>query len=82
MAEPWRNRFLDLAFARFADIDLIEGQQAKVRAMIVLEKDGLKIDVTPAEFRAEALVHAISEAGNVGGLRILLPHADIGRELR
>ena len=46
-----------------------------------LKRYGLKIDVTPAEFRAEALVHAISEAGNVGGLRILLPHADIGREI-
>ena len=46
-----------------------------------LTRYGLKIDVTPAEFRAEALVHAIAEAGNVRGLRILLPHADIGREI-
>ena len=46
-----------------------------------LTRHGLKIDVTPAEFRAEALVHAISEAGNMRGLRILLPHADIGREI-
>jgi uroporphyrinogen III methyltransferase/synthase len=46
-----------------------------------LTRHGLKIDVTPAEFRAEALVHAISEAGSMRGLRILLPHADIGREI-
>ncbi|MEO8257938.1 MAG: uroporphyrinogen-III C-methyltransferase [Acidobacteriota bacterium] len=46
-----------------------------------LTRHGLKIDVTPAEFRAEALVRAISTAGNVRGLRILLPHADIGREI-
>ena len=46
-----------------------------------LTRHGLKIDVTPAEFRAEALVHAISDAGNMRGLRILLPHADIGREI-
>jgi len=46
-----------------------------------LRRYGLKIDVTPAEFRAEALVHAISEGGQVRGCRILLPHADIGREI-
>jgi uroporphyrinogen III methyltransferase/synthase len=46
-----------------------------------LTRYGLKIDVTPAEFRAEALVHAISEGGNMRGRRILLPHADIGREI-
>jgi uroporphyrinogen III methyltransferase/synthase len=46
-----------------------------------LAKYGLKTDVTPAEFRAEALVHAIAEAGNVRGVRILLPHGDIGREI-
>ncbi len=46
-----------------------------------LTRHGLKIDVTPAEFRAEALVHAISAAGNMRGLRVLLPHADIGREI-
>jgi uroporphyrinogen III methyltransferase/synthase len=46
-----------------------------------LTRHGLKIDVTPAEFRAEALVHAISAAGNVRGVRVLLPHGDIGREI-
>ena len=46
-----------------------------------LTRYGLKIDVTPAEFRAEALVHAISPGGNARGLRVLLPHADIGREI-
>jgi uroporphyrinogen III methyltransferase / synthase len=46
-----------------------------------LARHGLKVDLTPPEYRAEAVIHAISKNGNVRGLRILLPHADIGREL-
>jgi uroporphyrinogen III methyltransferase/synthase len=42
---------------------------------------GLKVDLTPAEYRADAVVRALSESGAVAGLKILLPHADIGREL-
>jgi uroporphyrinogen III methyltransferase / synthase len=42
---------------------------------------GLKVDVTPSEFRAEALVRAVSNAGDVTGRRFLLPRADIGREI-
>ena len=46
-----------------------------------LARHGLKVDLTPAEYRAEALVRAISQTGDVRGLKILLPHSDIGREL-
>ncbi|HEX3701964.1 MAG TPA: uroporphyrinogen-III C-methyltransferase [Vicinamibacterales bacterium] len=46
-----------------------------------LEAYALKVDLTPSEFRAEAIVRALSDAAEVSGLRILLPHADIGREL-
>jgi uroporphyrinogen III methyltransferase/synthase len=43
---------------------------------------GLKADVVPSENRAEALVAALSLAsGNVAGMRVLVPHADIGREV-
>ena len=41
----------------------------------------LKANVVPGEYRAEAVVHALSAAGHVTGMRILLPHADIGREV-
>jgi uroporphyrinogen III methyltransferase/synthase len=41
----------------------------------------LKVDLTPAEYRAEAAVHAITESVNVRGLKVLLPRADIGREI-
>src|SRR5207249_4261760 len=42
---------------------------------------GLKVDLVPAEYRAESVLRAMSEAGNVRGLNVLLPHADIGREI-
>jgi uroporphyrinogen III methyltransferase/synthase len=42
---------------------------------------GLKVDLTPSEYRAEAVVRALVEGGGVRGQRILLPHADIGREV-
>lgn len=42
---------------------------------------GIKVDVIPGEFRAEAVVAAISAAGPVAGQRILLPRSDIGREV-
>jgi uroporphyrinogen III methyltransferase/synthase len=46
-----------------------------------LAKYGLKVDLTPSEYTAEAVVHAIADADDVRGRRILLPRADIGREL-
>jgi uroporphyrinogen III methyltransferase/synthase len=46
-----------------------------------LAKYGLKVDLTPATNRAEAVVLAMSDRGDMRGLNILLPHADIGREL-
>jgi uroporphyrinogen III methyltransferase/synthase len=42
---------------------------------------GLKADLTPAEYRAEAILRELTERGGVRGLKVLLPHADIGREL-
>ena len=42
---------------------------------------GLKMDVTPPEYRAESVLEAITGRGDVRGLKILLPRADIGREL-
>jgi len=42
---------------------------------------GLKVDLTPAEYRAEAVVEALAATGDLTGRRILLPRADIAREL-
>lgn len=42
---------------------------------------GLKADLAPAEYRGEMLVRAMRETVDVRGLRVLLPRADIGREV-
>jgi uroporphyrinogen III methyltransferase/synthase len=48
-----------------------------------LAKRGLKVDVQPPDFRAESMVRAIVEKvdGHVSGLKVLVPRADIGREV-
>jgi uroporphyrinogen III methyltransferase/synthase len=46
-----------------------------------LAKYGLKADLVPDEYNAEGMVRALSAVASVAGLRILIPHADIGREL-
>jgi uroporphyrinogen III methyltransferase / synthase len=46
-----------------------------------LARHGLKVDLVPAEYRAEAIAHAFSQSGNVKDLKVLIPRADIGREV-
>jgi uroporphyrinogen III methyltransferase/synthase len=46
-----------------------------------LTRYGLKVDLTPAEYRSEGLVEAMRGLGGIEGLRFLLPRADIAREL-
>ena len=46
-----------------------------------LARHGLKADLVPTEYRAEAVVRAISDTVDIRGLRMLLPRADIGREV-
>jgi len=46
-----------------------------------LARHGLKVDLTPGEYRAEAVVGAMADLGDVRGMKVLLPHADIGREI-
>ena len=42
---------------------------------------GIKVDLVPGEFRAEAVVAALAAAGPLDGSRVLLPRSDIGREV-
>jgi uroporphyrinogen III methyltransferase/synthase len=44
-----------------------------------LRERGFDVNVTPGEFRAEALVEALRSHGPVAGQRVLIPRADIGR---
>ncbi len=46
-----------------------------------LARHGLKVDLVPTEYRAEGVSQAIAKQGQVRGARVLLPRADIGREV-
>lgn len=46
-----------------------------------LAQHGIRVDLVPDEFRAEAVVAAIVSQGPVEGARVLLPRADIAREV-
>ena len=46
-----------------------------------LAEHGLHADVIPGEYRAESLVEALTGTGQIAGAKVLLPHADIGREV-
>jgi uroporphyrinogen III methyltransferase/synthase len=46
-----------------------------------LARYGLKVDLTPSEYRAEAIARALSESTDIRGQKVLLPHADIGRDV-
>ena len=46
-----------------------------------LAEYGVKVDLVPDEFRAEAVVSAIAGKQSLAGTRVLLPCADIGREV-
>jgi uroporphyrinogen III methyltransferase/synthase len=46
-----------------------------------LTKYGLKVDLMPSDYRAEGVVRALTENVPVRGLKVLLPRADIGREV-
>ncbi|MGE5246434.1 MAG: uroporphyrinogen-III C-methyltransferase [Betaproteobacteria bacterium] len=46
-----------------------------------LTRYGIKVDLVPAEYRAEAVLPALAARGDVRGLRVLLPRADIAREV-
>jgi uroporphyrinogen III methyltransferase/synthase len=60
-------------------------QRAKVAAIGPatahrVEEAGLRVDVTPEEYRAEALIEAL-EDGPLTGKRVLIPRAKVAREI-
>ena len=46
-----------------------------------LARHGVKVDLKPPESRAEVIVQALRELGEISGKRFLLPRADIAREV-
>ena len=66
------------------DIRWLKGPRLCAVGAVTAEKlsqYGIKVDLVPGEFRAEAVVAALTAAGPVDGMRVLLPRADIGREV-
>ncbi len=45
-----------------------------------LHRFGMRVDLTPAEFRADAIVDALKATGSLKGQRILIPRANIARD--
>ena len=46
-----------------------------------VERYGIKVDLTPPEYRAEAVIEALKARTPLAGLKFLLPRADIAREV-
>ena len=46
-----------------------------------LARYGIRVDLVPDEFRAEAVVAVLAQNGAVEGSRVLIPRADIGRDV-
>lgn len=46
-----------------------------------LSKYGIKADLIPSEFRGDAVVAALAESETLDELRVLVPRADIGRDV-
>jgi uroporphyrinogen III methyltransferase/synthase len=46
-----------------------------------LARYGIRVDLVPDEFRSEAVVAALANHGVVEGARVLVPRADIGRDV-
>ena len=78
------DAFIDRLLAGPQDLRALKGVKLCVVGAATgerLAQRGLKVDLTPAEYRADAVVRAMSELGTLQGLRVLVPHGDIGREL-
>ena len=46
-----------------------------------LQRYGVRVDLTPAEYRADTVLDALRGGGSLTGAKVLLPRADIGRDL-
>lgn len=46
-----------------------------------LERYGLRVDLVPSEHRAEAVFDALQQVDDLAGRRVLLPRADLAREV-
>jgi uroporphyrinogen III methyltransferase/synthase len=66
------------------DVRALKGPRLCVSGTATADKlaaYGIKVDLIPSEFRADAVVAALLATGSMEGVRVLLPRADIGREV-
>ncbi len=78
------DAFMERLLAGPHDVRALKGVQLCAIGPATAERvarRGLKVDLTPAEYRAEGVVRAIAAIGDLRGRTVLLPHADIGREV-
>jgi len=78
------SAFMDRLFASPLDVRALHGVHLCAVGPATageLERHSLKVDLVPAEHRAEAIVQAMAEQVRLQGARVLLPRADIGREV-
>ena len=79
------DAFMDRVLAHAHDVRALAGVKLCAVGPATakrLERHGLKADLVPSEYRAEALVvAALAVAGGMRGRTVLLPRADIGREV-
>jgi uroporphyrinogen III methyltransferase/synthase len=78
------DAFMRVLFASGHDVRALHG--ARVCAVGSATADalapyGIKVDLVPAEFRAEGAFEALRGSMALEGARVLLPRADIGREV-
>ena len=77
--EHFMTRFLDRRDIR--DLKGVRLCTVGPATTTAVERHGLRVDLTPAEYRAEAIIDALAEHGVLGGGRFLLPRAEIAREV-
>jgi uroporphyrinogen III methyltransferase/synthase len=75
--------FMETLLAGDQDVRALKGPKLCTVGTSTAEKlttFGIKVDLVPAEFRAEALVQALAAQGSLQGARVLFPRGDLARE--
>lgn len=78
------NAFMDALFAGGLDVRALASSQICAVGATTAERltrYSIKADAVPDEFRAEGVVPALTARGSLHGSRVLLPRADIGRDV-
>lgn len=78
------DAFMRALFAGGRDVRALHGPRLCAVGAATADKlaaYSLKVDLVPAEFRTEAAFEALRHAGPLEKTRVLLPRADIGREV-